>query len=118
MSHQFVWFELASDDVPKAQKFYQEMFGEMNEANGYVMIKAGAAKELGAGIKDNLGKGHVPSHWAPYVSVDDVKTATAKATKLGARVLHDTHETPNGIVSVVLDPTGAPLALWSRLPKK
>ncbi|MBI5406009.1 VOC family protein [Candidatus Kaiserbacteria bacterium] len=119
MEHQFVWFELASDDPTAAKKFYQDMFGwDMNEMGGYVMIKVGAAKELGAGIKENPGKGHIPSHWTPYVSVEDVKTATAKASKLGAKVLHDTHETPNGIVSVVLDPTGSPLALWSPLPKK
>ena len=119
MEHKFVWFELAYDNLAAAKKFYQEMFGwEMNEMGGYVMVTAGAAKELGMGIKENRGKGHVPSHWTPYVSVEDVKVATAKALKLGAKVLHDTHETPNGIVSIVFDPTGAPLALWSPLPKK
>ena len=118
MTHSFVWFELASDNLAAAKKFYQDMFGwEMNEMGGYVMVSAGAAKELGMGIKDNPGKGEVPSHWTPYISVEDVKVATAKATKLGAEILHDTHETPTGIVSILLDPTGAALALWSPLPK-
>ncbi|MBI3609658.1 MAG: VOC family protein [Nitrospirae bacterium] len=115
VSHQFVWFELASDDLVVAKKFFQDMFGwKMSEMGGYVMVAAGAAKELGAGMKANPGIGHVPSHWAPYVSVDDVKAATKKAEKLGAKVIHEVHETPNGLVSTVLDPTGAPLNLWQK----
>ena len=64
MDHQFVWFELASDNLATAKKFYQDMFAwDMNEAGGYVMVKASAVKELGAGIKANPGIGHIPSHW-------------------------------------------------------
>jgi predicted enzyme related to lactoylglutathione lyase len=114
MDSQFVWFELASGDAPKAKRFYEEMFGwEANEAGGYTMIKATASKDIGAGIKPN---GDMPSHWAPFVSVADVKAATKKAGQLGAKIVHDVHETPNGIVSTVLDPTGATLNLWQPLP--
>ena len=114
MESQFVWFELASDDMPKARKFYEQLFGwKGNEAGGYTMMQATAAKDLGAGIKPN-GKG--ASHWAPFVSVPDVKAATKKAGQLGARIVEDTHETPNGIVSTVVDPTGAMLNLWQPLP--
>jgi predicted enzyme related to lactoylglutathione lyase len=77
------------------------------------MMQASAAKELGAGIKVN---GSATSHWAPYISVGDVKKATKKAAQLGAKVVEDVHETPNGIVSTVVDPTGATLNLWQPLP--
>jgi uncharacterized protein len=114
MDSQFVWFELASSDMPKARRFYEELFGwKANETGGYTMIQASAAKELGAGIKVN---GSAASHWAPYISVGDVKKATKKAAQLGARVVEDVHETPNGIVSTVVDPTGATLNLWQPLP--
>lgn len=118
MDSQFVWFELASDDTSRARQFYGEMFGwEVNEAGGYAMIKVAAAENIGAGIKANPGMGEVPSHWAPFVSVKDVKAATEKAGMLGARIVHDVHVTPNGIVSTVLDPTGAAVNLWQPLPQ-
>jgi predicted enzyme related to lactoylglutathione lyase len=116
MDSQFVWFELTSSDMPKARRFYEELFGwKANEAGGYTMIEVSAAKELGAGIKVN-GNGKATSHWAPYVAVGDVKKATKKAAQLGAKILEDVHETPNGIVSTVLDPTGATVNLWQPLP--
>jgi predicted enzyme related to lactoylglutathione lyase len=118
MDAQFVWFELTADNTSKARQFYEEMFGwEINEANGYAMVKAGASENIGAGIKANAGLGGVPSHWAPFVSVKDVKAATKKAGTLGAKVVQDVHVTPHGVVSTVLDPTGAALNLWQPLPQ-
>lgn len=118
MDAQFVWFELAADDTAKARQFYEEMFGwEVSEAGGYAMMKAGASENIGAGIKANPGMGEVPSHWAPFVSVGDVKAATRKAGTLGAKIIQDVHVTPNGVVSTVLDPTGAALNLWQPLPQ-
>jgi predicted enzyme related to lactoylglutathione lyase len=118
MDSQFVWFELASDDTSKARRFYEDLFGwKANEAGGYTMIEVAAAKDIGAGIKPNPGTGDVPSHWAPFVSVADVRAATEKAGKLGAKIVHEAHETPNGIVSTVLDPTGAAVNLWQALPE-
>ena len=117
--HAFVWFELASDNLSASKTFYRDLFGwEMNEMGGYVMVGAKSTKELGMGMITNPRKGRVPSHWTPYVSVEDVKAMTAKAVKLGSKVLHDTHETPNGIASIILDPADTPLALWSPLSKK
>lgn len=117
MTSQFVWFELTSDDPGAARKFYEELLGwKGNEAGGYTMIPVTAANDIGAGIKPNSGMGSVPSHWAPYVSVPDVRAATKQAAKLGAKVVADVHETPNGIVSTLLDPTGATVNLWQALP--
>lgn len=117
MSSQFVWFELASDNPGTARKFYEELLGwSGNEAGGYTMIPVTATSDIGAGIKPNANMGSVPSHWAPYVSVPDVGAATKKAATLGAKIVEDVHDTPNGIVSTVLDPTGATLNLWQALP--
>lgn len=117
MSSQFVWFELASDDPSAARRFYEELLGwKGNEASGYTMIPVTATSDIGAGIKPNAGMGSVPSHWAPYVSVSDVRAATKRAATLGAKVVEDVHDTPNGIVSTILDPTGATVNLWQVLP--
>lgn len=116
MSSQFVWFELASDNPGAARQFYEELLGwKGNEARGYTMIPVTASGDIGAGIKPNGGMGRVPSHWAPYISVPDVGVATKRAAELGAMVIADVHDTPNGIVSTIQDPTGATLNLWQAL---
>jgi uncharacterized protein len=54
-----------------------------------------------------------PSMWLPYVGVDDIKAATAKAKSLGAKVIVDIREVMgHGQMSVLSDPTGATIALW------
>jgi predicted enzyme related to lactoylglutathione lyase len=56
-----------------------------------------------------------PSAWLPYVNVDNVAAATAKATSLGATILR---EVPNaGSFSIIVDPIGAMLGLWRPLKK-
>ena len=56
-----------------------------------------------------------PSSWLAYVQVDDLAASTAKAKSLGAQVMKDITEVPNmGHFSILLDPTGAAIALWQR----
>jgi uncharacterized protein len=114
MASDLVWLELTADGNGKARTFYEKLFGwETSDAGGYTMIKLAAAKEVGAGIKP--GAGPAAAHWAPYISVPDVVAATKKAKSLGAEVVEDTHDTPNGIVSTLKDPTGGLLHLWQPL---
>ena len=117
MNHKFVWLEMASDNLEASKKFYKELFGwDMNEAGAVTMVTVGAWPEMGASMKDNPGKGHIPSHWTPHVKVDDVKAATKNAEKLGAKILYDVHELPggHGYASTLLDPAGAPISLWQE----
>ena len=54
-----------------------------------------------------------PTAWLPYIGVDDLKTATDKAASLGAKVIMREQEVPgHGWFSVLVDPTGANIALW------
>ena len=54
-----------------------------------------------------------PSSWLAYVLVDDARAATDKARSLGAKVVKDVTEVPGmGWFSVIVNPTGAALALW------
>jgi predicted enzyme related to lactoylglutathione lyase len=54
-----------------------------------------------------------PPMWMPYVLVDDVKAATAKARELGATLIRDVTEVKDmGWFSIFTDPTGAALGLW------
>jgi hypothetical protein len=70
--------------------------------------------ELGGGFG---GGGVVQCHvhqplWLPYVEVDDVRRATARARELGAVVLLEPREGPVGRRSVVTTPAAGDLALW------
>ena len=59
-----------------------------------------------------------PSMWLPYVQVDDIVAATAKAKSLGATVVQDVMEVMGeGSLSVIIDPTGATLGLWQQKAK-
>jgi len=57
--------------------------------------------------------------WLAYVNVDDIAGSTAKAESLGATIIRDITEVPGiGWFSIIMDPTGAGLALWKgRTPR-
>jgi uncharacterized protein len=50
--------------------------------------------------------------WLPYVEVERIGDATARARELGARVLLELREGPTGWRSVVSSPAGGEIALW------
>ena len=74
------------------------------------MIKVGEG--TGGGIIKHPVPG-APSAWLAYVLVDDIGAATQKAKSLGAKVMKDVTEVKGaGSFSVIVDPTGAAVALW------
>ena len=117
MPNPFVHVELNTTDVDKAKKFYGQLFDweledvEMGPTGRYTMIKTGGT---GGGML-NPGAG-MPSFWLAYVDVEDVAAATKKAQSLGARVMRDVTEVQGaGVMSIIVDPTGAMLALWKGI---
>jgi predicted enzyme related to lactoylglutathione lyase len=115
MANAFVHAELNTTDVDKAKAFYGKLFAWTLEdiQSGdmpYTLIKPG--KGTGGGIMKQLMPG-APSLWVPYVEVDDIAAATAKAQSLGAKLMKDVTEvTGMGWFSILTDPTGAILGLW------
>jgi predicted enzyme related to lactoylglutathione lyase len=59
-----------------------------------------------------------PSAWMPYVLVDDIDAATAKAEKLGAKICKGVTDVGMGRLSIFEDPTGAILGLWQPTQKQ
>ena len=121
MANPFVHVELASTDVEKAKPFYRALFAwqlkdmEMGGGMTYTMIDV--AEGTGGGMMKHPVPGG-PSAWLPYVLVEDIATATAKAKSLGATVARDITEVPNaGSFSIIIDPTGAHLGLWQEKAK-
>jgi uncharacterized protein len=117
MGNPFVHVELHTNDLPRAREFYSKLFDwklqDMPMPGGggsYTMIEVGTG--TGGGMTTNPAPG-VPPHWMAYVGVDDVRASTKKAKDLGAKVVQDVMEVGEyGTMSVIMDPTGAALALW------
>lgn len=116
MGNPFVHVELNTQDVDKAKKFYGQLFDwqledvQMGPSGTYTMIKTG--KGTGGGMLKHPDPGS-PSMWLAYVEVADVAAATAKAKSLGAKIMKDVTQVPEaGTLSIIVDPTGAMLALW------
>jgi hypothetical protein len=86
-------------------------------ADGTTYTTIGVGQGTGGGILKNPMPG-APSMWLAYVEVDDVAASTAKAKSLGAQVVRDITEVPGmGWFSIIMDPTGAGLALWKAAPR-
>jgi hypothetical protein len=121
MANPFVHVELNTTDVSKAKSFYGSLFNwtledvPMGPGNSYTMIKVGEC--TGGGIMKHPVPG-APSAWLAYVGVDDVAAATKRAKSLGATVMKDVTEVMGvGSFSVLIDPTGAAIALWQPKAK-
>jgi predicted enzyme related to lactoylglutathione lyase len=115
MANPFVHVELNTTDVNKAKTFYGKLFDWKLEdvpmgADSYTMIKVGEG--TGGGMMKQMVPG-AASAWLAYVSVEDIDAATKKAKALGATVMKDVTEVMGaGWLSIIVDPTGAPLGLW------
>jgi predicted enzyme related to lactoylglutathione lyase len=118
MPSSFCYSELHTKDLTRAKAFYSELFGWKFEdlpvpGMQYAMVHTGG--EQGSGAMNDAA---VPPMWLTYINVDNVIEATARAAKLGAKVLTTKTEVKDmGWFAVIDDPTGARLALWEPAKK-
>jgi uncharacterized protein len=110
----FVWFEHLSRDPKKAQGFYGGVLGwkvapfPMGEAT-YDMILAGDTLDSMIGGYALPKNDRQPSHWISYVSVEDFDA--------DATIPMSPEDIPGvGRFGVMVDPTGAMLAIIKPLP--
>ena len=122
MANPFVHVELNTSDPEKAKAFYSKLFQWQLEDvpnpavpdGSYTLINIGTG--TAGGIMKQIPGG--PSGWLAYVEVDDIQTATQKATELGGKVMKDVTEVMGmGWLSFIQDPTGAVLGLWKPKSK-
>jgi len=115
MGNPFVHFELNTDDVAAAKKFYGKIFDwtfEDMPAMGYTMLKTGP--DSGGGIQKKPMP-EAPTQWLCYVEVDSVKATIAKAKKAGAQVVLDYQSIgAMGAIGIFVDPSGAGLGVWEK----
>src|SRR4030081_988918 len=111
MANPFVHVELTTPDTDKAKSFYGTLFDwkldDVEMAPGLTYTMIGVGEGTGGGMMKTPAPG-VPTAWLPYVLVDDVVAATAKAKMYGATVCKDVTEViGSGSFSIIIDPTGA-----------
>ena len=116
----FCWFELGTTDQAGAKAFYGSLFGWQfdehplpPEMGGvYCMFTVGG-KEVGACYQLGPQMPGVPTHWMPYVAVDNVDATAAKITELGGEAVCPPMDVMNhGRMVTFKDPTGAMLSVW------
>ena len=113
-SHPIVHLELHTSDLAQAGSLYAELLRWRPER-----IETGSGSYLALDLGGDLGGGIVEcaterAVWLPYVAVDHVDHATARATELGATVLLEPREGPAGWRSVVCTPAGGEIAFWQQ----
>jgi predicted enzyme related to lactoylglutathione lyase len=117
MANPFTYSELHSKDLKRARVFYSELF-EWKLApvpvpgRDYSMMDAGEGTQ--GGLTEEMFEG--VSGWLTYVRVDDCAKSTRRARDLGAQVVRECVEIPDGIFSVLRDPAGAPVGIFQ--PRK
>jgi uncharacterized protein len=119
----FCWNELMTNDTGKAKEFYGELLGwECHDIDmpdmTYTIFKSGD-KEIGGMLQTPEGQvNKIPPHWMSYIAVDDIQEMTDKAKALGAKIEVDVQKVNEvGLFSVLVDPTGAHIALWQSTLK-
>jgi uncharacterized protein len=119
LMNQWLWTELISEDPAAASTFYENVAGYTTEAgpakavDSYRLLMSGGKAR--AGILENPFD-DTRAAWIPYVRVADATEMATRAAELGARiVVAPSPDVRNGTVALILDPSGAPLALqqWS-----
>jgi len=116
MAHNIIHFEIPADDLERAKRFYQELFGWKIEPaqGGYNLITVGepgpnggmmARQAPGAGI-------------TVYINVESVDDYSRKLRSLGGTVIVPKMAVPTmGYFAVFQDTEGNALALWETNPQ-
>jgi predicted enzyme related to lactoylglutathione lyase len=112
--HEWLWMEYVAQDPDAALKFYADVVGFRSEISDtregftYHVLSTAAPR---AGLFRSLWQRET-SAWLPYVRVDDPAALAARATSLGGSlVIGPQPRVRNGSLAIVLDPSGAALAL-------
>lgn len=117
--HTWLWHELLANRPDRALAFYEKAFGyavkplrKEPDAEYRVLWSIGEPR---AGVLKNPFQ-KTPSAWIPYIRVEDPAALAKRVPGLGGRVvIEPAPDVRDGRLAVVVDPTGAPLALqqWS-----
>jgi len=112
----FVWFDLLTEDVQEAQKFYKGLFGwrfaAAEQTPDYTVIYSGGKPIGGIASYENKDPKVLESIWLATLSVEDVDRAASIVKARGGQVMDGPLDVKGrGRMAVVRDPEGAELVL-------
>ena len=113
MPHNIVHFEVPADDVERAKKFYQDLFGWKIEPaeGGYNLINVGDPGP-GGGMMARQAPGQGIT---VYINVESVDDYSKKIQSLGGTIIMPKTAVPTmGYFAVFMDTEGNALALWEE----
>ena len=111
-----VWYELATNDLPAARRFYAAVLGWSVVDSGMPGMEYLLAKEGETNVAGIYGADQA-SAWTLYFAVTDCDAAVAQALATGATVLVPPGDVPGtGRFAVLADPQGAPFGLLQPIP--
>ena len=112
--NRWLWMEYLAQDAPTALEFYSRVIGFTSEIRDtrqnfiYHVLKTDRPR---AGLFQSPWKRDA-SAWLPYLRVEDPTAMAQRVKQLGGSILLAPEPNiRNGSLAIVLDPTGAPLAL-------
>ena len=116
---QFCWVDLAASDAARAKAFYGDVFGWTSReqtANGGVFSRfQHAGRDVGSlyQLSRKHLDGGVPSHWTPYIRVDDAEASVCHAVSCGGAVIVRPFVVPGvARIALIADAVGAHVGLW------
>ena len=113
----FSWNELYAGNGETMKRFYAGVLGWRFEdmpmpGGAYPVIKTGDSSVGGVVPTGNGVKG-----WLPYVTVEDVDAAVAKATASGGKIVSAAYDVPQvGRMATLADPEGTVFAVIKYAP--
>jgi predicted enzyme related to lactoylglutathione lyase len=114
------WVDLPTSDQAAAKAFYAGLFGwtyddqPMGEGQVYSMaVLRGHQVAAISPQPPEMAAAGAPPMWNTYLAADSVDEATAKVEAAGGKVAMAPFDVMDaGRMSFVMDPSGAPVALW------
>lgn len=117
LAGKFVWYDLITEDIDAARRFYGGLFGwTFEDSTGpggrrYTVVRDGDVYVAGMVAIGPRADGRKLSRWLPYISVTDVDEAVADAVASGAEVAVAARSVNLGRVAAIIDPEGAVVGL-------
>jgi predicted enzyme related to lactoylglutathione lyase len=124
-SGEFCWVDLAAADAGTAKEFYEKLFGwsarEQPASGGSFTRLLLSGRDVGSMYQlaeKQLAAG-VPSHWTPYVRVDDADGAVRRAASIGGRlIVRPFAASGMARIALIQDSVGALVGLWESAAEK
>ena len=111
------WHDLITEDLASSREFYGGLFGWTFETSTgtrgeeYLLARNGDVLVAGLIAYKAPADGKKYSRWLPYISVDDVDAAMARASAAGAKTVASARDVSIGRVGAIVDPQGAVIGL-------